>query len=64
LDRRLDGPQRWSGHRLEEEPFASARDRTPIVQSVLRHYYHYYNYHQYYYYYFSFSLPPSSYCFL
>jgi hypothetical protein len=27
----------WS-ERLEEKPFASAGDRTPIVQSVVRHY--------------------------
>jgi hypothetical protein len=35
LDRRLGGPQSWSGHRLEEKSFASAGDRTPVVQSVV-----------------------------
>jgi hypothetical protein len=30
LYRRLGGPQSWSGHRLEEKTFASARDRTPV----------------------------------
>jgi hypothetical protein len=38
LDRRLGGPQSRSGHRLEEKSLASAWDRTPVVQSVLRHY--------------------------
>jgi hypothetical protein len=38
LDRRLGGPQSWSGHRLEEKSFASAGDRTPVVQSVVRYY--------------------------
>jgi hypothetical protein len=27
----------WT-QRLEEKSFASARDRTPVIQSVLRHY--------------------------
>jgi hypothetical protein len=38
LDRRLGGPQSWSGQRLEEKFSASVRDRTPIVQSVVSHY--------------------------
>jgi hypothetical protein len=39
LDRRLGGPQSCSEHkRLEEKFFASARDRTPLIQSVVRHY--------------------------
>jgi hypothetical protein len=38
LDRRLDGSQSWSGQSLEEKSFASAGDRTQIVQSVVRHY--------------------------
>jgi hypothetical protein len=38
LDRRLGGPQRCPGQRLEEKSFASARDRTVVVQSVVRHY--------------------------
>jgi hypothetical protein len=37
LNRRLDGPQTWSGHRIDEKSFASAGDRTP-VKSVVRHY--------------------------
>jgi hypothetical protein len=32
------GSQSWSGHkRLEEKYFASARDQTPFIQSVVRH---------------------------
>jgi hypothetical protein len=38
LDRRLGGPQSWSVQRLEEKSFASAGDRTPIVQSLVRYY--------------------------
>jgi hypothetical protein len=38
LYRKLGGPQSWSGHRLEEKSFASAGDRTPVVQPVVRHY--------------------------
>jgi hypothetical protein len=35
----LDGLQSWSGHwRLEKKSFASAGDRTSIIQSVVRHY--------------------------
>jgi hypothetical protein len=35
LEKRLSGPQSWSGYRLEENFFASAGDRTPVVQSVV-----------------------------
>jgi hypothetical protein len=38
LDRRLIGPQSWSTQRLKQIPFASAGDRTPVVQCVVRHY--------------------------
>jgi hypothetical protein len=38
LDRRLDGPQNWSGQRLQEKSFAYNGNQTPIVQSVIRHY--------------------------
>jgi hypothetical protein len=38
LDRRLIGYQNWCWHRLEEKSFASAGDRPPAVQSVVRHY--------------------------
>jgi hypothetical protein len=39
LDRRLCGPQSWFGQRgYRKHPFASAGDRTPVVQSVVRHY--------------------------
>jgi hypothetical protein len=38
LIRRLGGPHRWSGQRLEKITLASARDRTPVIQSVVRHY--------------------------
>jgi hypothetical protein len=38
LDRRLGGPQSWSGQRLQEKSFASARYQTPVVQSVVRDY--------------------------
>jgi hypothetical protein len=38
LDKRLGGPQSRTGHRLEETSFAPARDRTSVVQSVVRHY--------------------------
>jgi hypothetical protein len=38
LDRKLGGPQSWSRHkRLEEKSFASARDWTLVVWSVVRH---------------------------
>jgi hypothetical protein len=37
LYRRLGGPQSRSGHRLEEISAASTGDRTPVVQSVVRH---------------------------
>jgi hypothetical protein len=37
-DRRLGGPQSWSGHMLEEKSFASAVDRNSVVQSVARYY--------------------------
>jgi hypothetical protein len=33
LYRRLGGPQSWSGHRLEEEYFSCAGDRTLVIQS-------------------------------
>jgi hypothetical protein len=35
MDRRLDGPQIWA-ERLEEKAFASAGDRTLVVQSKMR----------------------------
>jgi hypothetical protein len=35
LDRRIGGPQSWSGHRTEEKSFASAEDRTPVVIVVI-----------------------------
>jgi hypothetical protein len=35
---RLGGPQSRSGHRLEEKSSVPAGDRTPIFQSVARHY--------------------------
>jgi hypothetical protein len=39
FDRRLGGPQSWSGSRgYRKKSFASAGDRTPIAQSVVRHY--------------------------
>jgi hypothetical protein len=38
LDRRLGGPQSRSGHRLKEKFLTCAEDRTPVVQSVVRHY--------------------------
>jgi hypothetical protein len=38
LDKRLGGPQNWSGHTLEEKSISSAGDPTPVVQSVARHY--------------------------
>jgi hypothetical protein len=39
LDRRLGGPESLSGHRGErKESFASARDRTLVIQSVGRQY--------------------------
>jgi hypothetical protein len=38
LLRRLGGPQSWSGHKLEEKSFASAGDRAPVVQYVVRYY--------------------------
>jgi hypothetical protein len=38
LYRRLGGPQSRSGHRLEEKSSAFVGDRTPVVQSVVRHY--------------------------
>jgi hypothetical protein len=38
LDTRLGGPQSWFGHRLEQKSSAFARDRTPAVQSVAKHY--------------------------
>jgi hypothetical protein len=37
MDRKLRGPQCWSGQRLERKSFASAEDGTPVVQSVVRH---------------------------
>jgi hypothetical protein len=38
MDRRLGGPQSWSGlKRLEERSFAFAEDRTLVVQSIARH---------------------------
>jgi hypothetical protein len=37
MDRRLGGPQSWSGlKRLEERSFAFAEDRTLVVQSIAR----------------------------
>jgi hypothetical protein len=36
LGRKLDEPQNWSGQRLEERFFASAGNRTLIIQSVVR----------------------------
>jgi hypothetical protein len=38
LDRRLGGLQLICTHCLEEKFFSSAGDRTPVVQSVVRHY--------------------------
>jgi hypothetical protein len=38
LDRRLGGRHRWSGQRLEGKHFGPGGDRTPVVQSVVRHY--------------------------
>jgi hypothetical protein len=39
FDRRLDGPQSWSGYRRQKKKFfVSARDRTPVVKCVVRHY--------------------------
>jgi hypothetical protein len=39
LDRRLGGPQSWSGYRdYRKKSFSSARDRSTVVQSVVRHY--------------------------
>jgi hypothetical protein len=39
FNRRLGGPQSWSGHRgYRKKSFASAADRIPAVQSVARHY--------------------------
>jgi hypothetical protein len=35
---RLGGPLSWSALRLEEESFTSVGDRTPVFQSVVRHY--------------------------
>jgi hypothetical protein len=35
LNRRIGGPQSWSGHRTEEKSFASAEDRTPVVIVVI-----------------------------
>jgi hypothetical protein len=35
LDRRLGGPQIWSGQRLEEKSFAFAGDRTAVVHAVV-----------------------------
>jgi hypothetical protein len=38
LYRRLGVPQSWSGHRgYGKNPFTSAGDRTPVVQSSVRH---------------------------
>jgi hypothetical protein len=39
LDTRLDGPHRVSTQRREEKSFASAGDRTPVVQPVVTLYY-------------------------
>jgi hypothetical protein len=36
LNRRLGGPQSWSGQTLEEK--SSAGDQTPLIQSVVTHY--------------------------
>jgi hypothetical protein len=36
LDRRLGGPQNWSGHCREEKHFAPARNPTPAVQPTAR----------------------------
>jgi hypothetical protein len=39
LERKLGGPQEpVCTQKLEEESFASARDRTLVVHSVVRHY--------------------------
>jgi hypothetical protein len=38
LDRGLGEPKKFWTQRLEEKFFASAGDRTPVVQSVVRHY--------------------------
>jgi hypothetical protein len=38
LDRKLGWPELVSTQRLEERSFASAGDRTPVVQSVVKHY--------------------------
>jgi hypothetical protein len=38
LDRRPNGPQPVWTQKLEEKSFASAEDRTPDNQSVVRHY--------------------------
>jgi hypothetical protein len=40
LDRRLGGSPIWSGHRGQRKKlFASIGDRTPVVLSVVRHYF-------------------------
>jgi hypothetical protein len=38
LDRRLGGPQLVWTQRLEEKSFVCARDRTTVIQSVVKHY--------------------------
>jgi hypothetical protein len=39
LDRKLGGPQSWSGYkRIEEKSFASARGQNLVIQSVVTHY--------------------------
>jgi hypothetical protein len=38
LDRNMGGPYSWSGHKPEEKSFASARDRTSFVQSLITYY--------------------------
>jgi hypothetical protein len=38
LDRKLDGPRPVWTQKLEEKSSASVGDRTPVVQSVVRHY--------------------------
>jgi hypothetical protein len=38
LNSRLGGPQKQSGHRLEEKSLAPVRDRTQVIQTTVRHY--------------------------
>jgi hypothetical protein len=34
MNRRLGGPQSWSGYRLKKKSFESGGDETPVVQKL------------------------------